>query len=124
MYCQYMGIRKFEEIRAWQEARKLNRMVYDLTRSGSLRSDFGLRNQLQKASVSAMTNIAEGFDCNSKNEFIRFLGYARRSAVEVQSLLYSARDAGYIRRADFRAHYDQANRVKKLIGAFMRSLRK
>src|SRR2546426_1392135 len=94
-------ITKFEDIQAWQEARTLTRQVYDITRLGEFARDFGLRDQIQRAAVSSMTNIAEGFDCESKPEFARFLGIARRSAVEVQSLLYVALDVRYIDQAVF-----------------------
>ncbi len=70
-------ISRFEDIQAWQEARQLVKMVYKLTNTGMFAKDFGLRDQIQRASVSAMTNIAEGFDCESKVEFARFLGIAR-----------------------------------------------
>lgn len=70
-----------------------------------------------------MANIAEGFDCESSREFARFLEIARRSAVEVQSLLYVARDAGYIDDATFQATYRLAGRTKALIGGFRQSLR-
>ena len=89
-------IKHFEEIHAWQEARILVQQGYALTQSGSFSKDYGLRDQIQRAAVSVMTNIAEGFDCESKVEFARFLGIARRSAVEVQSLLYIALDNRYI----------------------------
>ena len=115
---------KFEDIRAWQEARQLVKMVYLLTASGDLAKDFGLRDQIQRAAVSAMTNIAEGFDCDSKAEFARFLGIARRSAVEVQSLLYTALDTGQISQTQFEQHYEQARKTKALIGAFKRALTK
>lgn len=80
-------IKRFEDILAWQEARKLVKMIYLLIGDGAFSKDFGLRDQIQRASVSVMANIAEGFDCESNAEFARFLGIARRSAVEVQSLL-------------------------------------
>jgi four helix bundle protein len=98
-------IKKFEDIVAWQEARKLVARVYKITNTGALAKDYGLRDQIQRAAVSAMTNIAEGFDCESKVEFARFLGIARRSAVEVQSLLYAALDVGYISQEIFNAEY-------------------
>ncbi len=81
-------IKRFEDILAWQEGRLLVKQIYILTREGEFARDFGLRDQIQRAAVSVMTNIAEGFDCESKREFSRFLGIARRSAVEVQSLLF------------------------------------
>jgi four helix bundle protein len=89
-------VTRFEDIQGWQEARKLVKLIYKLTTSGIFAKDFGLRDQIQRAAVSSMTNIAEGFDCESKAEFARFLGIARRSVVEVQSLLYTALDVEYI----------------------------
>lgn len=117
-------IKNFENIRAWQEARKLTQKIYKLSQSGAFAKDFGLRDQICRASVSSMTNIAEGFDCDSKKEFARFLGIARRSAVEVQSLLYVALDVGYIDQTVFDTHYTQAAKTKGLIGAFKHSLTK
>ena len=117
-------ITRFEDIHAWQEARKLVKMIYELTNSGALSKDFGLRDQIQRASVSSMTNIAEGFDCESKPEFGRFLGFARRSAVEVQSLLYAAFDINYINEAQLEEYYEQARKTKALIGGFKHSLKK
>ena len=117
-------ISRFEDIQAWQEARQLVKMIYKLTNFGALAKDFGLRDQIQRASVSAMTNIAEGCDCESKLEFARFLGIARRSAVEVQSLLYTAFDIEYITETQLKEHYEQARKTKALIGGFKRSLKK
>ena len=87
-----MKIEQFEEIEAWKVARELTRDIYALTRQQPFSTDFGLRDQVQRASVSVMANIAEGFDGRSTREFIRFLGYAFRSATEVQSHLYVALD--------------------------------
>lgn len=114
-----------EDILAWQEARKLVKMIYPLTNSGAFAKDFGLRDQIQRAAVSVMTNIAEGFDCDSNTEFARFLGIARRSAIETQSLLYAALDIGYIiNEAQFHEHCDQAQKIKALVGGFKHSLKK
>ena len=115
-------VSRFEDLQAWQEARKLVNMVYKLTGSGLLAKDFGVRDQIQRASVSAMTNIAEGFDCESKAEFARFLGFAGRSAVKVQSLLYTAYDVGYLTETQLKEHYEQARITKALIGGLKRSL--
>jgi four helix bundle protein len=117
-----MTIRRFEDIQARQEARVLVKQVYQLTREGALSKDFGLRDQLQRASVSIMANIAEGFDCDSNVEFSRFLGIARRSAVEVQSLLHAASDAGYLSPDEFKFAYDQSNKAKALISAFKNAM--
>lgn len=115
-------IERFEDIRGWQQARQLVGMVYALTKTGAFAHDFGLRDQMQRAAVSVMANIAEGFDCESKTEFARFLGIARRSIVEVQSLLYAALDAGYIDEAKFVEYYEQAKKTKALVGGLKHSL--
>lgn len=117
-------IERFEDIHAWQEARILTRDIYRLTSAGVFSQDYSLRDQLRRAAVSVMANSAEGFDCDSKQEFARFLGIARRSAVEVQSLLYVAADAGYIDKKAFTAHYQQAAKTKALIGGFKSSLKR
>ncbi len=109
-------IERFEDIQAWQEARKLVKMIYALTNKDHFAKDYGMRDQIRRASVSAMANIAEGFDCDSKVEFARFLGIARRSAVEVQSLLYAALDTNYIKQDEFDLHYEQARTAKALAG--------
>ena len=117
-------ITRFEDIQAWREARKLVKAIHKLTSSGMLAKDFGFRDQIQRAAVSSMTNIAEGFDCESKAEFARFLGIARHSAVEVQSLLYTAFDIEYISETQLKEHYEQARKTKALIGGFKKSLKR
>lgn len=116
------SITKFEDLIAWQEARKLVKMIYKMTSAGPLSKDFGMRDQIQRAGVSGMTNIAEGFDCESTAEFARFLGIARRSVVEVQSLLYAALDVEYIKEDSFKTHYEQAKKTKALIGGLKQSI--
>lgn len=122
VYIWNMGIKRFEDILGWQEARKLTKMVYSMTVSGKFARDFGLKDQLQRASVSVMANLAEGFGAASKNEFARFLGYARRSALEVQSLLYVALDSGYLDEAAFQKSYQQAEKTLQLVSALKLSL--
>jgi four helix bundle protein len=117
-----MPIEKFEEIKAWQEARTLTKQIYKYSIKEGFRKDFGLKDQIQRASTSIMANISEGFDSQSKKEFIHFLTYARRSTSEVQSHLYVAFDQTYITRDEFDACYTQAVRTKNLIGGFIRYL--
>ena len=119
-----MKIERFEDIEGWQEARVLARMVYEVSNKGQFARDFRLRRQIEDAAASVMANIAEGFDAGSDAEFIRFLGYARRSASEVQSHLYIALDRGYVTEKEFEAIYQKAVQVKKLINGFIRYLRK
>jgi len=91
-----MAIDRFEDIEAWQVGRELTRKIYEAARVERFARDFGLRDQVQRAAVSIMANIAEGFDSQSNKAFIQFLGYALRSATEVQSHLYVALDQGYV----------------------------
>jgi four helix bundle protein len=116
-------IKKFEEIEAWKKARKLTQEIYKATTQGSFIRDFGLRDQLQRASVSIMANIAEGFDGGSNREFLKFLTYALRSTTEVQSHLYVALNQQYLGQNSFHSLYDLSVEVKNLISGFIRYLR-
>lgn len=117
------GIERFEDIDAWKEARKLTQEVYRTTDQHGFRKDTGLREQLQRASVSIMANIAEGSDSGTDREFLQFLRYALRSATEVQSHLYVALDQRYIDSTVFEALYLLSVTVKNLTGGFMRYLK-
>src|SRR3990167_2238503 len=108
-----MKIKRFEDIEVWKEARKLVNMVYDLTNKGLFKRDFGLREQIQKAAVSCMSNVAEGFDSDTKQQFIQMLSYTKRSSSEVQSELYVALDRKYITQKEFDDSYNQAKSVRK-----------
>ena len=119
-----MKIERFEDIRAWQQARELSNLVYDLTQQDRFAKDFRLRDQIQGAAGSIMHNIAEGFDDGSDLEFIRFLKYSRRSASEVQSEIYLALDRKYIGAEDFQRVSDMATTTKISINAFIAYLRK
>ncbi len=119
-----MKIERFEDIRAWQQARELTNLVYALTERGDFSKDFRLRDQIQGAAGSVMHNIAEGFDDGSDAEFIRFMKYARRSASEVQSEIYLALDRKYISTEDFECVYNMATSAKKSINASIAYLRK
>jgi four helix bundle protein len=108
-------IKQFEHLAVWQSARKLVNQVYELTRGADFARDFALRDQIRKAAISVMSNIAEGFDAGYDGEFIRFLGYSFRSAAEVQSQRYTAKDQNYVGNDDFQSAYDQAVDVRKQI---------
>jgi four helix bundle protein len=91
-----LGATRFQDLEAWRSARLLTRQVYELTGTGPLARDFGLRDQMQRASVSVMSNIAEGFDSRTRRLFREFLGRAKASSGELQAQLYVALDVGYI----------------------------
>jgi len=83
---------KFEDLNGWKEARVLVHEIYSITREGSLAKDFGLRDQIQRAAISVMTNIAEGFERTGGSEKLHFYNIARASCGEVRSLLYVVED--------------------------------
>ena len=118
-----MKIIRFEDIEAWQEARKLVKMVYGIiNKKPEFRKDFRLVNQIQDAAVSSMSNIAEGFSRKGNKEFIQFLFISKSSAAEVQSHFYVAIDQGYVNQEDFSKVYDQAEVVSKLDSGFIKYL--
>jgi four helix bundle protein len=114
--------KRFEEIKAWQKARKVTRLVYQATGDARFSRDYGLRDQIQRAAVSIMANIAEGCGRRSDREFANFLNMARGSATEVQSHLYIALDLGYIEEVTFRRIYDLLEEVSRMTMALAQHL--
>ncbi len=112
-------IEKFEDILAWQKARELTRQIYAQTKCGQFAKDFGLRDQIQRASVSNMANIAEGFDRGGDKEFIQFLSVSKGSCGEVKSHLYVALDQSYISMEQFDQLYQRTDEVSRLLSGFM-----
>lgn len=117
-------VTNFENLECWKEARVLVKMIYQATSERPFSKDFGLKDQIQRASVSVMANIAEGFDAFSKAEFVRFLGYASRSSIEVRSHLFAALDLGYINEPAFNELMPQAKKCTAMIKAFIKYLNK
>lgn len=107
---------KFEDLVAWQRARELTRVIYEATREPGFARDFGLRDQIQRAAVSAMSNIAEGFERRSQPDFARFLLMAKASCAEVRSQLYVALDLGYLTAARFDALMALAEETARVLG--------
>lgn len=91
-----MPIKHFEDLEVWKEARRLTREVYRITEDSRFSKDFGFKNQIQRASVSIMSNIAEGFERGGNQEFIQFLYVAKGSCGEARSQLYVTLDQGYV----------------------------
>ncbi len=116
-------IQKFEDILAWQKARELTREVYAHSKTGAFAKDFGLRDQIQRASVSIMGNVAEGYDRGGDKEFIQFLSVSKGSCGEVKSHLYVALDQQYINPTQFYQLYNSADEVGRLLAGFMAYLK-
>jgi len=119
-----LKIERFEDIESWKKARELTKSIYSLTRRNEFFKDYGLKDQIQRACVSVMANIAEGFDSGSKKSFIIFMRYAYRSASEVQSLLYVTFDCSYISKKEFDDSMTLTGDIKNLIGGFIQYLQK
>ena len=116
-------IQKFEDILAWQKARELTREIYVHAKAGPFAKDFGLRDQIQRASVSIMGNVAEGFDRGGDKEFIQFLSISIGSCGEVKSHLYVALDQQYVDATQFKRLYHSADEVGRLLAGFMAYLK-
>jgi len=117
-------IERFEDILAWQKARVLVAAIYETSTNGRFAKDFGLRDQIRRAAVSIMLNIAEGFARKSNREFFQFLVIAHGSAAEVQAALYVALDQKYISQKHFENLYKMADETSKTIMGFSNYLRK
>ena len=115
---------KFEDIEAWQRARKLTREIYTVSNENPFSKDFGLRDQIRKASVSIMSNIAEGFERGGTKEFIQFLSIAKGSSGELRSQLYVALDRGYLKEEMFDRLLVTALETSRMISGLINYLRK
>jgi four helix bundle protein len=105
-----MAVKNFEDLNVWKQARQLTQEVYRLTKTETFFKDFGLRDQIRRAAISVMSNIAEGFERGGNQEFVQFLYVAKASCGEVRSQLYVALDQGYA----------TANDSEKLLQLFRR----
>jgi four helix bundle protein len=108
------GIHRFEDIVAWQKARELARMIYQVTQDGPFAKDWGLRDQIRRATVSIPSNIAEGFERSGQAEFRQFLTIAKGSCAEARAQLYVALDVGYLTKSQFddlMARYEECARI-------------
>jgi len=116
------AIQRFEDIESWKKGRELTRRVYVHSDTGKFARDFGLRDQMRRASVSVMSNIAEGFERDGNKEFRQYLYVAKGSAGEFRSLLYVALDAGYFDQAVFDELTAMALDAIRLLDGFIRYL--
>jgi len=116
-------IERFEDLDVWQTARELTNRVYDHTRQEPFSKDFGLRDQIQRASVSVMSNIAEGFESRTQSIFVDHLGRARGSAGEVRAQLYVAYDQDYLSDAEFEPTYDLADKASRQLFKLIQHLK-
>ena len=117
-----MKIKKFEDLESWRKARKLTNIVYEVTGAGNFTRDFALKDQIRRASISILSNIAEGFERGGDKEFLQFLAVAKGSCGEVRAQLYIAMDQGYLTHDSFEELSVDANDIGRLISGLMKYL--
>lgn len=115
-------VERFEDLQVWRMAHDLSVAIYQLTKDNEFSRDWGLRDQIQRASVSVMSNIAEGFERYSRQEFKQFLSIARGSCAEVRSQIQLAKSLGYISDVDCSAIYEKCLALSRSVGALRSSL--
>ena len=119
-----MKIQRFEDLEAWQISRELTNQIYTITRKESIRRDYGFVDQIRRATISIMNNIAEGFERGSNKDFAKFLFIARGSAGEVRSMLYVGLDQGYLTEETFKLSHDICVRCSQLCWGPIKHLKK
>jgi four helix bundle protein len=115
-------INRFEDLIAWKKARKLTSEIYKVTTYGKFASDYGLKDQIRRAAVSSMSNIAEGFERGRPGEFHQFISMAKASCAELRAQLYVALDVGYVSSARFNDLMAQATEVSLILGGLRASI--
>lgn len=118
------GFKRFEDIVAWQKARELTRLIYEVTAERNFSNDYGFQDQIRRSAVSIMANIAEGHGRRSDREFANFLNIARASAMEVQSHLYVALDLNRINQQQFEKLYSLAGEISGMLFNLIKHLKK
>jgi four helix bundle protein len=118
------GVERFEVFVAWQKARELARAVYDATTKNRFARDFGLRDQITRAAVSIMSDLAEGYERGTRSEFHQYIVVAKASCAEVRSDLYLAHDVGYLNPGHFERLMEQANEVARIVNALRSAVQK
>ncbi len=119
-----MNAKTFEEIQLWKDSRKFVNSIYQITSNEKFKYDFGFKDQIQRAALSVMNNIAEGFERENNKEFVRFLRYSKGSAGEVRSMLYICLDLNYISKEEFDNCFNNSLNIISQISNFIKYLNK
>ena len=114
--------KRFEDLEVWQKAKELTNLIYRVSSSGAFSRDFGLRDQMRRAAVSIMSNIAEGFESQTQAMFIQYLGHAKGSAGEMRAQLYIAVEQKYITQDEFNSAISLAESCSKQLARFIQYL--
>lgn len=116
-------VKRFEDLDVWVAAKDASVMIYKITENESLRKDFGLKDQIRRASISIISNIAEGFERNGNKEFIQFLSIAKGSAGEVRAQLYIIKELEFINEEEFTLLNEKVTQVSKMLSGFINYLK-
>ena len=117
-----MKIECFEDMAVWRDSRCLANHIYGATKKREFARDYGLRDQMRRAAVSVMSNIAEGFESRTRAMFVEFLGRSKGSAGELRSQLYLARDQQYLTAKEFQPVYEIARSCSRQIAGLIKYL--
>ena len=115
--------KQFEELEVWKCSKELAVLLYQLTEDGGFKKDYGLKDQLRRAGVSIVSNIAEGFERNGNKEFIQFLSIAKGSAGEIRAQLYIAKDLNYLSEEAFISLESKVRSISKMLSGFINYLK-
>ena len=118
-----MSVKYFEDLETWKLSRKLTNKIYSISNDGKFAKDFGLRDQIRRAAVSIMSNIAEGYERGGNQEFIQFLSIAKASCGEVRSQLYVVMDQGYMNKKECEQLIDNGRKLSIMINNFIEYLK-
>ena len=117
------SIQRFEDLIVWQKSRELNKRIYSITSDSNFNKDYSPRDQIRRASISILSNIAEGFDRSGNKEFIQFLSIAKGSASELRAQLYVAFDLNYLSKDEFDYIFQLINEIGKMLTGLMNYLK-
>jgi four helix bundle protein len=115
--------KRFEEMDVWKKSREFIKIIYALTLKKEFARDFSLRDQIRRASVSVLSNISEGYERESKKEFLRFLLIAKGSIGEVRSQLYIALDLNYLTQEEFNSSLEKSKEISYMLKSLIKYLR-
>jgi four helix bundle protein len=117
-----LTIKRFEELESWKKARELTNKIYTVTEEGNFKRDFALKDQIRRASISVLSNIAEGFERGGDKEFLQFLAVAKGSCGEIRAQLYVALDRSYITPEVFQRLTTITTEIGRLLSGLMKYL--
>jgi len=119
-----MGVKRFEDLIGWQKSKELFKLTHGVISKPPILKDFALRDQMRRASLSVMSNIAEGFDRGGDKEFVQFLFHAKGSCAELRSQFHAAQDIGYLNQDDYKLLSELAEETSRILQGLIKAIKK